>query len=104
MRGILARVRYLRKPLLDQAKEMDYLLTAYSPVAKGRVLNDATLQEIGKTHGKISAQVGLRWLIQQEKVSAIPKAASEDHLRSNFDIFDFELNDEEMDRVFILQR
>jgi len=89
--------------LLDQAKEMDYLLTAYSPVAKGRVLNDATLQEIGKTHGKTSAQVALRWLIQQEKVAAIPKAASDDHLRSNFDIFDFELNDEEMDRVFILQ-
>jgi 2,5-diketo-D-gluconate reductase B len=90
--------------LLQQAKEMDYLLTAYSPVAKGRVLNDATLGEIGEAHGKTPAQVALRWLIEQEKVVAIPKAASENHLRSNFDIFDFELSDGEMERIFALRR
>ena len=90
--------------LLEQAREMDYLLTAYSPVAKGRVSKDATLREIGEFHGKTPAQVALRWLIQQEKVAAIPKAASEDHLRSNLDIFDFELSDEEMEHIFVLQR
>jgi 2,5-diketo-D-gluconate reductase B len=90
--------------LLEQAKEMDYLLTAYSPVAKGRVSNDAALKEIGQAHGKTPTQVALRWLIQQEKVVAIPKAASEDHLRSNFDILDFELSDEEMERVSALRR
>jgi 2,5-diketo-D-gluconate reductase B len=93
-----------RDELLGQAKEMDYLLTAYSPVAKGRVSNDAALKEIGQAYGKTPTQVALRWLIQQEKVAAIPKAASEDHLRSNFDIFDFELSDEEMERVFALRR
>ena len=90
--------------LLGQAKEMDYLLTAYSPVAKGRVANDKTLQEIGEAHGKTPAQVALRWLIQHEKVAAIPKAANEDHLRSNFEVFDFELSNEEMERVFALRR
>jgi 2,5-diketo-D-gluconate reductase B len=90
--------------LLEQAREMDYLLTAYSPLAKGRILNDSTLQEAGKPHGKTSAQVALRWLIQQEKVAAIPKAASRGHLRSNFDIFDFELDDEQMKRIFALRR
>jgi 2,5-diketo-D-gluconate reductase B len=44
------------------------------------------------------------WLVQQEKVAAIPKAASEDHLGSNFYIFDFELSDEEMKRIFALRR
>ena len=90
--------------LLDQAKEMDYLLTAYSPVARGRVSNDVTLKEIGEAYGKTPAQVALRWLIQQAKVAAIPKAASKNHLRSNFDIFDFELSDEEMKRIFTLRR
>jgi 2,5-diketo-D-gluconate reductase B len=90
--------------LLEQAKEMDYLLTAYSPVARGAVTNDATLRVIGEAHHKTPTQVALRWLIQQEKVAAIPKAASEKHLRSNFDIFDFELSDEEMKRVFALRR
>ena len=90
--------------LLAQARDMDYLLTAYSPVAKGRILNDATLREIGQVYDKTPAQVTLRWLIQQEKVVAIPKAASEDHLRSNFEVFDFELSNEEMERVFELRR
>jgi 2,5-diketo-D-gluconate reductase B len=93
-----------QEELLKQAKEMDYLLTAYSPVAGGAAVNDATLREIGMAYGKTAAQVALRWLIQQEKVAAIPKAASEDHLRSNLDIFDFELSDEEMERIFALQR
>ncbi|MGH3087309.1 MAG: aldo/keto reductase [Rubrobacteraceae bacterium] len=88
--------------LRDQAQRMDYLLTAYSPIARGRVLNDPTLEEIGAAHGKTLVQVTLRWLVQQENVAAIPKASSEDRLKSNFDIFDFELSDEEMSRIFSL--
>ena len=90
--------------LLGQAKEMDYLLTAYRPLSRGSILNDETLREIGEAHGKTGAQVALRWLIQQEKVAAIPKATSEEHLKANFDVFDFELNDEEMERVSELRR
>jgi diketogulonate reductase-like aldo/keto reductase len=90
--------------LLEQAKEMDYLLTAYRPLSKGTILNDETLQEIAEAHGKTPAQVALRWLIQQEKVAAIPKARSEDHLKSNLDVFDFELSEEEMERIFGLSR
>ena len=90
--------------LLGQAKEMDYLLTAYRPLSRGGILNDETLREIGESHGKTAAQVALRWLIQQEKVAAIPKATSEEHLKDNFDVFDFELNDEEMERVSELRR
>ena len=90
--------------LLKQAREMDYLLTAYSPVARGAVLNDQTLREIGEAYGKTPTQVTLRWLIQQDHVAAIPKAASDTHLQSNFDVFDFELNDEEMERISRLRR
>ena len=85
--------------LLAQAREMDYLLTAYSPLAKGAVLNDRTLLEVGEATGKTPAQVVLRWLIQQDRVAAIPKATSEEHLRGNLDVFDFELSDEEMERI-----
>lgn len=90
--------------LLEQAEEMNYLLTAYSPIARGRVTSDSTLKEIGENHGKTPVQVTLRWLVQQENVAAIPKASSEDRLRSNFDVFDFELSEEEMERVFVLGR
>jgi 2,5-diketo-D-gluconate reductase B len=93
-----------QEELLRQAKEMDYLLTAYSPIAKGAVLKDRTLLEIGEAHSKAPAQVTLRWLIQQEKVAAIPKATSEEHLKSNLDVFSFELSNEEMERISGLRR
>lgn len=88
-----------QEALLNQAQEKDYLLVAYKPLSRGGVGRDDTLREIGETHGKTAAQVALRWLVQQEKVAAIPKATGEDHLRSNLDVFDFRLSDEEMDRV-----
>jgi diketogulonate reductase-like aldo/keto reductase len=93
-----------QKALVRQARELDYLLTAYSPVARGAVNKDATLREIGERHGKTPGQVALRWLVQQEKVAAIPKAASEENLKGNLDIFDFQLSDEEMDHIFALSR
>ncbi len=85
--------------ILDQARGMDYLLTAYRPLSRGGVEGDATLREIGEAHGKTAAQAALRWLVQQEKVSAIPKATGDKHLRANLDVFDFELSAEEMDRI-----
>ena len=90
--------------LLDQARDMDYLIVAYRPLSRGGVEGDGTLREVGGAHGKTAAQVALRWLVQQEKVSAIPKATGEEHLRANLDVFDFELSDEEMDRVSSLSR
>jgi 2,5-diketo-D-gluconate reductase B len=94
----------IQDALLDQAQEMDYLLTAYTPLSRGGVQGDATLKEIGEAHEKTATQVALRWLVQQEKVSAIPKATGEEHLSENLDVFDFELSEEEMDRIFSLGR
>ena len=90
--------------LLDQARSLDYLLVAYRPLSRGGVERDATLREVGRAHGKSAAQVALRWLVQQEKVAAIPKATGEEHLRPNLDVFDFELTSEEMGRVSTLGR
>lgn len=84
-----------RSDLQKVCAENDILLTAYSPVAKGRLARDRALQEIGDRHGKTAAQVALRWLIEQENVVAIPKSQSEAHLRENLAVFDFELTDEE---------
>jgi diketogulonate reductase-like aldo/keto reductase len=89
--------------LLAQARETDYLLTAYRPLARGGVEGDRTLREVGEAHDKTAAQVALRWLVQQEKVCAIPKATGEDHLGANLHVFDFELSAEEMNRVSSLR-
>ncbi|MBA2666934.1 MAG: aldo/keto reductase [Trueperaceae bacterium] len=90
--------------LLRQAERLDYLVTAYSPLAQGRAGDDVVLQEIGAAHHKTPGQVALRWLIQQAHVLAIPKAASADNQRANIEIFDFELSEEEMAAVAGLDR
>jgi 2,5-diketo-D-gluconate reductase B len=92
-------------PYLDQtqlhemAVENDMMLTAYSPLARGRVLNDRQLSAIGERYGKSPAQVTLRWLSQKENVAVIPKASSRDHRKANLEIFDFELSGEEMGQI-----
>lgn len=86
------------------ALEHDLMLTAYSPLAKGRVQRDPTLAEIGERHGKTPAQVALRWLVQQPDVSAIPRSSDPGRQAENLDVFDFALEDEEMERVASLGR
>lgn len=93
-----------QKTLIELAHELDYLLTAYSPIARGAVSKDETLEAIGREHGKTPVQVTLRWLIQQERVAAIPKASTGEHRHSNFEVFDFELSEEEMSRIGTLAR
>lgn len=90
--------------LLQMAQDRDLLFTAYCPLARGKVAQDPVLREIGEAHGKSAPQVALRWLLQQHNVAAVPKASSEAHLRSNFEIFDFELDAEEARRIAQLER
>ena len=85
--------------VLEKCRDHDMMLTAYSPLARGDVMGNQTLQEIGENYGKSEVQVALRWLIQQENVCAIPKATSLEHQKANLDIFDFELSDQEMEKV-----
>ena len=93
-----------QKPVLDFTRTHDMLLTAYSPLARGKVAESKTLQEISARHGKSPGQVTLRWLLQQDGVAAIPKAASPGNIRANFDIFDFELSGDEMADIRALAR
>jgi 2,5-diketo-D-gluconate reductase B len=90
--------------LCKLAVEQDFLLTAYSPLARGQVLDDETLTEIGEEHNAGPAQVAIRWLIQQDHVAAIPKATSRTHIESNLRAQDLELTDDEMQRIAALNR
>jgi 2,5-diketo-D-gluconate reductase B len=89
--------------LLRVVGRRDLTLTAYSPLAKGRVTRHRELTEIGEAHGKSAAQVTLRWLIEQPHVTAVPKAASHERRLENLDVFDFELTDAERKRIAALR-
>jgi len=93
-----------QEDVLEKCRKEGMMLTAYSPLARGDVLENETLQGIGEKYGKSEAQVALRWLIQQDDVVGIPKASSPEHQEANFEIFDFELEEEEMEEISELAR
>lgn len=85
--------------VLKAVREAGMLLTAYLPLARGAVFQSDLLREIGARHGKSAGQVALRWLIQQDGVAAIPRSSRIENIRANLDVFDFELQPDEMDRI-----
>ncbi|WP_291838979.1 aldo/keto reductase [Brevundimonas sp.] len=89
--------------LIAAAKALGSSITAWSPLAQGNIADDPTLNAIGEAHGKSAGQVTLRWLIQQG-VIAIPRTTKVSRAEESFDIFDFELSSEEMDRIHALAR
>jgi 2,5-diketo-D-gluconate reductase B len=90
--------------LVELAAEKDFMVTAYSPLARGRVPDDATLRAIGEAHGKTAGQVALRWLLDKPNVATIPKASSHERRLENFEVFDFQLSDEERARIEALPK
>lgn len=92
-----------QKTLIATAADLGSSITAWSPLAQGKVADDPAIREIAEAHGKTPGQITLRWLIQQ-KVVAIPRTTREDRARENFDIFDFTLDDDQMARIHALAR
>ncbi len=76
---------------------------AWAPLAQGKVIEDPTLVNIGKAHGKSAAQIVLRWHIQLGNV-IFPKPSTSERMRENFDIFDFSLTADEMSAIERLDR
>ena len=89
--------------VLAACRKADMAVVAYSPIARGGAKGDAELERIGKAHGKSAAQVSLRWLVQQGVV-VIPRTSKVERLQENFDLFDFELSDAEMQEIAGLAR
>lgn len=73
---------------------------SWAPFAEGRdnFFQNKTLSEIGKKHGKSVAQVTLRWMIQRNIV-VIPKSVTPSRIKENFEVFDFELTQDEMNQI-----
>jgi diketogulonate reductase-like aldo/keto reductase len=89
--------------LLKKMNEMDVIPVAYCPICRGDVAKDSVIIELSEKYNKTPAQVILRWIIQQQSV-AIPKSAKKRRLKENIDIYDFEIDDQDMDRIHGLAR
>ena len=91
-----------QKTVLETVRAAGASLTAWSPLAQGKIVGDPVIEAAAKAHGKTPGQVTLRWLIQQDGVVAIPRTQKAERARENFDIFDFELTQEEMAKISAL--
>lgn len=76
---------------------------SWSPLGQGDLLGDPVLKAVAAKHGRTVAQVILRWHIQQGLI-VIPKTMSATRMRENFDVFDFTLADEDLQRIAGLDR
>lgn len=90
--------------LLDYARAHDMALTAYTPLGRGRMLEEPAIQAIAQRHGVLPSQVALAWLLEQDGVAAIPKAASLANQRSNLAALDLRLDDEDRAQIAALPK
>lgn len=81
--------------VLKANKALGILVQAYSPLGSGGILRNAKLDSVAKKHGKVPAQVALRWLIQQGVAVALASTKA-GHFREDMDIFNFSLSEDEM--------
>ena len=84
-------------------REQGIATEAWSPIARGAVLDDSTITEIAEKVGKTPAQVVLRWHIQRSDI-VFPKSVTPSRMKENFEIFDFELASEDMEAITALDR
>lgn len=88
---------------IKKLQAMDIVVEAWGPLGGqgATVLVDPTMQKIAAAHGKSTAQVSLRWILQQGVVP-LPKSVHVDRIKQNKELFDFELSNEEMQTIAAL--
>ena len=90
--------------IVDACRTRGIVFTAYTPLGRGRLLDDPVLGEIARGKGRTVAQVALRWLVQRGSIVPIPRSSNPGRLAENLDVFSFTLTDDEMARIAELQR
>jgi diketogulonate reductase-like aldo/keto reductase len=87
-----------RSDLLELCRAKNIIIEAYSPLTKGRKLNDSKLVEIAAKYRKSPAQLLIRWALEKEFV-VLPKSVRPERIRENARVFDFEITREDMDAL-----
>ena len=94
---------YNNKELFDQCRELNIQFEGYSPLGKMNVLTDPLILDLAKKYGKTPAQIAIRWSIQNNIVT-IPGSTNHQRIEDNFNVFDFKLDDEDMTKLWTLNK
>ncbi|TWT24253.1 aldo/keto reductase [Planomicrobium sp. CPCC 101110] len=92
-----------QKPLRAFCAANDIAVTSWSPLARGSLLTESTLQKIAEVHGKTVAQVIIRWHLQSD-LAVIPKSVTPSRIADNASVYDFSLSAEEMAMIDALNQ
>lgn len=84
------------KELIEYCQDHGIQVQAYAPLARGAYLDNDVLCVLGTKYGRTPAQIGLRWAVQKG-ISVIPKSSNPERIISNGNIFDFVIEQEDMD-------
>ncbi len=84
--------------LREYCAEQEIAITSWSPLARGRILEEPTLQRISNKYGKSTAQTIIRWHLQHDLI-VIPKSENPTRIAENMDVYDFELSFEDMKNI-----
>ena len=83
------------KEVIEYCQKLGVAIEAYTPIARGKKSKDSTIKELSDKYGKTEAQLMLRWGLQHNAI-VIPKSSNPERIKENGDIFDFNINDEDM--------
>lgn len=86
----------IEENVLGYCRDRGIAVEAYTPITKGKRFNHPELKKLAEKYGKTVAQIMLRWSIQQN-VIVIPKSSSPERIKENADIFDFEIDKDDME-------
>lgn len=89
---------FTQEPLRKFLNAHEIAVEAWSPLGQGKSLNEPIIKEIAAKYQKTTAQIIIRWHIQRDTI-VIPKSVHEERIKENFDVFDFELSIEDMEKI-----
>ena len=87
---------YVKNGVLEYCQQNDILLTAYSPVEKGRLKPNQTLRSIAEAHSATPYQIALAWLVSQPRVITIPMSFDPQHIKEDFESVNIMLTEKEI--------
>lgn len=89
---------FQRPDLVEYCRETDVAVEASAPLARTEILGDDTVEELAEQYDKTPAQVALRWAVEKDVV-VIPKSTSSEHIGENIELFDWELDESDHQRL-----
>lgn len=90
-----------KNEILNYCKDKNIQVIAWSPISRGRVFNNKLLTDLAMKYKKSITQIVLRWHMQKG-IIPIPKSSNEDRIRENIDLFDFEILEDDMKAIELL--